>query len=134
MDRLEALQRPQNQTITRHQRRRPLPVFRPGSKVAFAEDKLQHEETGGVRGGQAVQKSRLVIDAKSAKRVKAYLEARATGLPRSDATKLAKLQDKPVASLIGIERNALTYAGYTVWKPRGKAVEQPARSSGRVRR
>src|ERR1700674_3346732 len=93
--------------------------FRAGG-IAPLGYKLHHEETGGVRGGQAVQKSTLVIDARPAKKVKAFLEARAAGTARSEAAKSAGLQDKAVASLIALERNALTYAGFTVWNARRK--------------
>ena len=48
--------------------------FRAGGIAPFGY-KLQHEETGAVRGGQAVRKSRLVLDSKAARKVKAYLEA-----------------------------------------------------------
>jgi site-specific DNA recombinase len=88
--------------------------FRSGGVAPFGF-KLQHKETGGTRGGVAVRKSTLMVDAGQAKKVKAFLQARADGVARNVAAKSAKLQDKAVASLIAIERNALTYAGFTTW-------------------
>lgn len=44
--------------------------FRAGGIAPFGY-KLQHEETGAVRGGQAMRKSRLVVDPKAARKVKA---------------------------------------------------------------
>jgi DNA invertase Pin-like site-specific DNA recombinase len=101
--------------------------FRAGGIAPFGY-KLQHEETGAVRGGQPVRKSRLVVDPKAARKVKDYLKARASGAARSEAMKLAKLK-KPVASVIAIERNALTYAGLTVWNQRRKV--KPTRDDPR---
>jgi hypothetical protein len=88
--------------------------FRSGGAAPFGY-KLQHEETGATRGGVAVRKSTLVLDAGPAKKVKAFLMARAAGVSRVEAAKAAKLESKAVASLIAIERNALTYAGYQCW-------------------
>jgi site-specific DNA recombinase len=93
--------------------------FRAGGAAPFGY-KLQHEETGGTRGGVAVRKSRLVCDARAAKKVQAFLAKRAAGTPRHIAAKETGLADKAQASLIAIERNALTYAGFTVWNQRRK--------------
>ncbi len=100
--------------------------FRAGGVAPFGY-KLQHEETGGVRGGQVVRKSRLVVD-RNGPQGQGVLKARASGAARSEAMKLAKLE-KPVASLIAIERNALTYAGLTVWNQRRKV--KPTRDDPR---
>ncbi len=48
------------------------------------------------------------------------LKARAQGRPRYKAAEAAGFGDKAVASLIALERNALTYAGHTVWNQRRK--------------
>jgi hypothetical protein len=82
-----------------------------------------------MRGGQAVRKSRLVLDVKAAKKVKVSLEARAAGIARAEAAKAAGLKDKAVASLVAIERNALTYSGHTVWNQRRKV--RPTRDDPR---
>lgn len=102
--------------------------FRAGGAAPFGY-KLQHQETGGIRGGVAVRKSTLVVDSSPAAKVKAFLQARAAGIARNEATKRAKLQGKAVASLIAIERNALTYAGFTVWNQRRKV--KPSRDDPR---
>lgn len=104
--------------------------FRAGGRAPYGY-KLKREETGGLRGGLAVQKSTLVVDPPAAAKVKAFLEARAAGTARHEAAKRSKLGAKPTASLIGIERNALTYAGFTVWNQRRKV--KPTRDDPRKR-
>jgi site-specific DNA recombinase len=93
--------------------------FRSGGAAPFGYQ-LKHTETGGVRGSVAVRKSTLVVDPGPARKIKAFLQARAAGVSRVEAAKVAKLTDKAVASLIAIEKNALTYAGYQVWNQRQK--------------
>jgi putative DNA-invertase from lambdoid prophage Rac len=102
--------------------------FRAGGAAPLGY-KLKHEETGGTRGGVPVRKSRLALDAPAAKKVQTFLQARAAGVPRADAAKQARLQGKAVASLIAIERNALTYSGFTVWNQRVKV--KPSRDNPR---
>jgi len=102
--------------------------FRAGGAAPFGY-KLQHKETGGTRGGIAVRKSVLVTDPSSAAKVRAFLRARAEGVARNEAARGAKLQAKAIASLIAIERNALTYAGHTVWNQRRKV--KPSREDPR---
>ena len=92
--------------------------FRAGGAAPFGY-KLNHTETGALRGGIAVRKSTLEVDTPAASKVTAFLKLRADGIARAEAAKRAKLQKTP-ASLIAIERNALTYAGYTVWNMRRK--------------
>ena len=75
--------------------------------------RLEHSETGAVREGQAVTKSKL-LPSDDAMLVRAYLQNRAKGVPRARA--LAHIgQDWPVTTLLSMERNALTYAGHTCW-------------------
>jgi site-specific DNA recombinase len=81
---------------------------------------LKHEATGAMRGGQAVKKSKLERDPATADKVRLFLAARAEGIGRTEAATRTGLKDKAVASLIAIERNALTYAGHTVWNQRKK--------------
>jgi site-specific DNA recombinase len=82
--------------------------FRAGGRAPLGY-RLEKIDTGTVREGQAVQKSRLVPDEKAAA-IGAYLKARAEGVPRA-RTGVAL----PSTSLVGMEWNALTYAGHTVW-------------------
>src|SRR5690606_20671261 len=50
-----------------------------------------------------------------AEAVQKYLKARAARTPRAAAAREAGLADVPATTLLGMERNALTYAGHTVW-------------------
>lgn len=72
---------------------------------------LEAVPTGAVRDGKLVTKSRLVLGDDAVK-IAQYLKARARGVPRVQA---AKKLGKAETSLIGVEWNALTYAGHTVW-------------------
>lgn len=74
---------------------------------------LEHVATGAIREGQPVTKSRLT-PTDDAPGIGAYLKARASGISRATASMHLS---RPVAdtSLIGMEWNALTYAGHTVW-------------------
>jgi DNA invertase Pin-like site-specific DNA recombinase len=102
--------------------------FRAGGAAPFGY-RLQHTETGATRGGAPVRKSKLVVDTAPAKKAAAFLKARADGVARSEAARRASLERKPVASLIAIERNALTYAGFSVWNQRRKV--KPTREDPR---
>jgi len=75
--------------------------------------RLEHIATGALRDGEAVTKSRLV-PSDDAHKVCTYLQARAAGISRRQAASEANLVAGD-SSLIGIEWNALTYAGHTVW-------------------
>lgn len=96
--------------------------FRAGGRAPIGY-RLEYTETGAMRDGQAVRKSKLVPGA-DAEAVRAYLEARAAGTKRG----AAGLAGVSKASLVGIEWNALTYAGHTVWNVHAEA------GSGRKRR
>jgi site-specific DNA recombinase len=76
---------------------------------------LERTPTGAVREGKPVTKSALIPDPAWAPRVKRYLELRAEGRTRPEAARASALNGKNVTTLIGIERNALVYAGITVW-------------------
>src|SRR5262249_15734751 len=80
--------------------------------------KLKHDVTGAVRRGEPVIKSTLVLDPLTEPKMKAYFDARLKGFPRAVAAAKAKIR-KPMSSLISIERNALVYAGHTVWNKHG---------------
>jgi site-specific DNA recombinase len=75
--------------------------------------RLENVATGAIRDGAPVTKSRLVLS-DEALLVRAYLQARARGISRAQA-KADLAFDWPVTTLLHIERNALTYAGHTVW-------------------
>ena len=74
---------------------------------------LKKLETGAVRDGAPVTKSVLILS-EEAPQVASYLKMRAAGKPRGKAQKEAGLS-LSVSTLIGMEWNALTYAGHTVW-------------------
>ena len=85
-------------------------------------------DTGAVREGAAVTKSKLEPDPVSSPAVARYLSERAAGRPRQEAKHAAggvveKMAD---SSLIGMEWNALTYAGHLVWNVHAE------RSAGRA--
>lgn len=86
--------------------------FRAGGR-APAGYRLEHRPTGAVRDGQAVLKSKLV-PADTAPAIGAFLADRAAGVPRARARRKHALA-LPQTTLLSIERNALTYAGHTVW-------------------
>lgn len=90
--------------------------FRAGGQAPTGYQ-LARIETGTVREGAAVTKSRLEPDPETAPAVTRYLQERAAGVPRRDAKTLAGGAIAAMAntSLIGIEWNALTYAGQLVW-------------------
>jgi site-specific DNA recombinase len=75
--------------------------------------RLERQATGAMRDGAAVTKSRLA-PSDQAPAIAAYLKARAAGEARAGAARAAGLKLEQ-SSLIGVERNALTYAGHTTW-------------------
>ena len=83
--------------------------------------RLERVPTGAMREGVPVTKSRLAINA-DASRIGAYLKARAAGLPRASAARNAGLES-PTTTLLGLERNALTYAGHTVWNVEAERID-----------
>jgi DNA invertase Pin-like site-specific DNA recombinase len=94
--------------------------FRAGG-IAPKGYRLESIDTGTVREGQAVTKSKL-IPSDDALMVRAYLQARARGTPRASALKQTG-QDWPATTLLSIERNALTYAGHTCWNRHAERAE-----------
>jgi DNA invertase Pin-like site-specific DNA recombinase len=86
--------------------------FRAGGRAPMGY-RLKHTATGAMRDGKPVMKSTLVRGA-DAERMRRYLKARASGQPRNVTMKSLGLTCNP-SSLIGVEWNALTYAGHTVW-------------------
>ena len=86
--------------------------YRAGGKAPNGYQ-LKKLETGAIRDGAPVTKSVLALS-KKAPMVASYLKMRAKGKPRSKASEHAGLS-LAVSTLIGMEWNALTYAGHTVW-------------------
>ena len=79
---------------------------------------LNKIQTGAIRDGVPVTKSTLMPSDK-APLITSYLKMRAKGEPRSKSADNAGLS-LAVSTLIGIEWNALTYAGHTVWNVRNE--------------
>lgn len=86
--------------------------WRAGGRAPYGYQ-LKMFPTGAVREGRAVTKSKLE-PGDAALQVRAFLKARAAGTPRVVARAQARLSISDT-SLIGVEWNALTYAGHTVW-------------------
>ena len=86
--------------------------YRAGGRAPFGY-RLEYIPTGAIREGEPVTKSRLVTD-DNAPKIATYLKGRAQGLM---GTHLAEQLGMELArtSLNGIEWNALSYAGHTVW-------------------
>lgn len=94
--------------------------------------KLEHVDTGAVRDGAPVTKSRLVPGPEAAK-LGSYLKDRAAGVSRYVAAERAGLA-LTASSLVGIEWNALTYAGHTVWNVHNERIDGTGYKGGTKRR
>lgn len=94
--------------------------------------RLKTITTGAVRDGAPVNKS-ILIPGPDAVTVQRYLKARATGKSRH-----AAMQDQglnwPKTTVLGIEWNALTYAGHTVWNVLNGFDSESGYETGRKRR
>lgn len=86
--------------------------WRAGGRAPFGYD-LEVHHTGAVREGRPVTKTKLVPNA-DAPAVGHFLQARARGTTRQIAMREAGI-DRVPTTMIGVEWNALTYAGHTVW-------------------
>ena len=86
--------------------------FRAGGRAPWGY-RLVGVETGAMRDGQAVMKSRLEPTDEGVVAGR-YLEGRAAGKGRSALARALGIE-REQTSLIGTEWNALTYAGHTVW-------------------
>ncbi len=86
--------------------------FRAGGRAPRGY-RLATIETGAIREGAKVTKSKLEPN-DDAELVAEYLRLRAEGIPRTALQRQLKIK-WPATSLIGLEWNALTYAGHTVW-------------------
>lgn len=95
--------------------------------------RLNHIATGAMRDGAPVTKSSLVASADSHK-VADYLKARAAGISRPQAVSESGLSGILDSSLIGMEWNALTYAGHTVWNVHAERLNGGGYKGGTKRR
>ena len=86
--------------------------WRAGGRAPFGYQ-LEHKATGAIREGFPVTKSRLVRN-EDTDIAASYLASRAMGISRSRASETSGLK-LATTSLLDLERNALTYAGHTVW-------------------
>lgn len=86
--------------------------YRAGGRAPFGY-RLEHHAMNAMRDGRPVMKSKLVPGPDAVK-VQRYLKARAAGARRAGLVERLGLQ-KNKSSLVGVEWNALTYAGHTVW-------------------
>ena len=93
---------------------------------------LEKISTGATRDGELVTKSRLIPSEEAALMAK-YLKMRAAGVPRKRATDELGL-DIAKTSAVGIEWNALTYAGHTVWNVQNERVRGSGYKGGIKRR
>lgn len=86
--------------------------FRAGGRAPVGY-KLEYVNTGAIRDGRPVLKSRL-IQSEMADIMQRYLKERAAGARREPL--VARLgMTMSSSSLVGVEWNAMTYAGHTVW-------------------
>jgi site-specific DNA recombinase len=94
---------------------------------------LDHIETGSIRDGAAVTKSRLVLGERAAQ-VKDFLTKRVAGIARSRAMADSGLSDISHSTLVGLEWNALLYAGHTVWNVHNERLSDGGYKGGTKRR
>lgn len=94
--------------------------------------RLEHVATGAVREGEPVRKSRLV-PSDDAVRIAGYLRDRAAGTPRSEAARRHGVAMAD-SSLVGLEWQALTFAGHTVWNVHQERDATGAYRGGHKRR
>ena len=95
--------------------------YRAGGRAPFGYT-LEKISTGAVRDGEPVMKSKLK-PSMDAPALSLYLQERAAGTARAVA-KAKTGVDLPDTTLISIEWNALTYAGYTVWNVHNERTEE----------
>ena len=106
--------------------------YRAGGRAPYGY-KLQHIATGAIRDGEPVTKSKLVRDDKNADLIAKFLKGRAIGKPRIAFGEELGLK-LPVTTFNGIEWNALTYAGHTVWNVHNEFSSDGGYKGGSKRR
>lgn len=87
--------------------------------------RLEAHTTGAIRDGRPVMKTRLV-PAEGVQTIRAYLKRRAAGEPRAVVLRELKLP-YAASTMIGVEWNALTYAGHSVWNRHAQGTGQRRR-------
>jgi DNA invertase Pin-like site-specific DNA recombinase len=92
--------------------------YRAGGRAPYGY-RIKRVDMGTKRGGAPVLKATLEPDPQTAPALRTFLKLRAQGTPRVIAMAESGVKLSP-ASLIGVERNAWTYAGFTVWNRRRK--------------
>lgn len=94
--------------------------FRAGGRAPLGYQ-LEHINTGAIREGLPVRKSRLVPDPLQAPIVAKYLQLRAGGASPTAARNQSGLSC-PSSTRRHLEWNALTYAGCTVWNVHAERI------------
>lgn len=87
--------------------------YRAGGRAPLGY-RIRKVHTGAMRDGEPVTKSMLELDPATGPKVGAYLTQRAAGMAPKHAADAAGLEVAKT-TLVGVEWNALTYAGHTVW-------------------
>lgn len=108
--------------------------FRAGGRAPLGYQ-LEAHSTGAIREGKLVMKTKLIVN-EHARSVRQYLKARAIGVPRVRALSDSGLR-KASTTMIGVEWNALTYAGHTVWNrhaAEGMQTKRRARDEWQITR
>jgi DNA invertase Pin-like site-specific DNA recombinase len=94
--------------------------FRAGGRAPRGY-RLVSQQTGAIRDGQPVEKTTLEPN-EDAPLVRQFLTERAQGVPRRRLHQKLHLT-WPETSSIGMEYNALTYAGHTVWNQHNERID-----------
>jgi site-specific DNA recombinase len=105
--------------------------YRAGGRAPYGY-RLRHLTTGAVREGADVLKS-VLEPAAGSTTIARYLKARAAGASRQALVAELALPLAP-STLIGIEWNALTYAGHTVWNVHNEYTRGRGYKDGKKRR
>lgn len=105
--------------------------WRAGGRAPWGYE-LERVGTGTERDGSEVTKTRLV-PGREAPMVAHYLRERARGTTRRVAMDATGVK-KSASTLVGIEWNALTYAGATVWNVHAEQLPDGGYKGGRKRR
>lgn len=105
--------------------------WRAGGRAPFGYQ-LAAIGTGTMRDGREVTKTRLEPDAHAAQ-ARRYLAARARGETRRAAVAASGIK-RATSTLVGMEWNALTYAGATVWNVHNEKLPEGGYRSGIKRR
>ena len=105
--------------------------FRAGGRAPNGYS-LNYHQTGAIRDGKPVLKSSLVPN-DDARMISKYLSKRAAGTPRRVAKEMFGLEYSE-STLVGMEWNALTYAGSTVWNVHNEFKKDEGYQGGKKRR